>query len=80
VACAVFCTFGIQFYVCLEIVWNAIEGKSLKNPMLANYGLRTGLVIAILMLAVVVPSIAPFISLVGAFCCSTLGLILPVRI
>lgn len=80
IALAVFCTFGLQFYVCLEIVWDSIKEKCTKRPTLVNYVLRTVLVTAAVVLAVSVPTIAPFMGLIGAFCFSILGLIFPVFI
>lgn len=75
---AVFCTFGLQFYVCLDIAWNAIRDNFTKRPQLVNYTMRTVLVTAAVLLAIVVPTIAPFIGLIGAFCFSILGLLVPV--
>ncbi|XP_004519001.1 proton-coupled amino acid transporter-like protein pathetic isoform X2 [Ceratitis capitata] len=80
IALAVYCTFGLQFYVCLEIVWDGIKDKCQKRPVLVNYVLRTVLVTAAVVLAVSVPTIAPFMGLIGAFCFSMLGLIFPVFI
>ncbi|XP_018787888.1 PREDICTED: proton-coupled amino acid transporter-like protein pathetic [Bactrocera latifrons] len=80
IALAVYCTFGLQFYVCLEIVWDGIKDKCKKRPILVNYVLRTVLVTAAVVLAVSVPTIAPFMGLIGAFCFSILGLIFPVFI
>ncbi|XP_051163226.1 proton-coupled amino acid transporter-like protein pathetic isoform X2 [Leptopilina boulardi] len=80
VGAAVFCTFGLQFYVCLDIGWNAIKEKCQKRPILANYIMRTVLVTGSVLLAAAVPTIAPFIGLLGAFCFSILGLLIPVFI
>ena len=80
IALAVFCTFGLQFYVCLEIGWDAIKNKFTKRPMLVNYMMRTVLVTAAVLLAVAVPTIGPFVGLLGAFCFSILGLLVPVFI
>ncbi|XP_077301879.1 solute carrier family 36 member pathetic [Arctopsyche grandis] len=77
---AVYCTFGLQFYVCLEIGWNGIKDKFTKRPMLVNYIMRTVIVSAAVLLAIAVPTIAPFVSLIGAFCFCILGLIIPVLI
>lgn len=77
---AVFCTFGLQFYVCLDIAWNGIKERFQKKPMLANYILRTSMVTGAVLLAVAVPNIGPFISLIGAFCFSILGLLMPALI
>ncbi|XP_055377112.1 proton-coupled amino acid transporter-like protein pathetic [Condylostylus longicornis] len=77
---AVYCTFGLQFYVCLQIVWDGVKDKCTKRPLMVNYVIRTVLVTAAVVLAVAVPSIAPFMGLIGAFCFSILGLLLPVFI
>lgn len=80
ISLAVFCTFGLQFYVCLDIAWNGIKDKFTKRPLLANYVLRTVLVTIAVLIAVAVPTIIPFVSLIGAFCFSILGLMCPVFI
>lgn len=80
IALAVFCTFGLQFYVCLEIGWDAIKANFPNRPTLANYTMRTVLVMSAVLLAVAVPTISPFIGLIGAFCFSVLGLLCPVFI
>lgn len=77
IAVAVYCTFGLQFYVCVEIVWNGIKDKFTKRPDLADYVMRTILTTACVLLAVAVPSIAPLMGVIGAFCFSILGLIAP---
>lgn len=78
IALAVYCTFGLQFYVCVEIGWNAIKDSFTKRPMLVNYVMRTVFVTGAVLLAIAVPTIAPFVGLIGAFCFSILGLIIPV--
>lgn len=80
IALAVFCTFGLQFYVCLEIGWDTIKDKFTKRPLLVNYMMRTILVTASVLLAVAVPTIGPFVGLLGAFCFSILGLMIPIAI
>lgn len=80
IALAVYCTFGLQFYVCLEIGWNSIKEKFTKRPLMVNYVMRTVLVTAAVLLAVAVPTIGPFVGLLGAFCFSILGLLIPVFI
>ncbi|XP_055845721.1 proton-coupled amino acid transporter-like protein pathetic [Episyrphus balteatus] len=80
IALAMFCTFGLQFTVCLEITWNGVKKYMLNGSLLGNYIVRTILVVAAVGLAVAVPSIAPFMGLIGAFCFSILGLIMPVVI
>ncbi|EEB18936.1 proton-coupled amino acid transporter, putative [Pediculus humanus corporis] len=77
IALAVFCTYGLQFYVCLEITWNAIKDYFQKNQKFWEYVVRTLLVTFSVVLAIIVPTISPFIGLIGAFCFSILGLICP---
>ncbi|XP_026727945.1 proton-coupled amino acid transporter-like protein pathetic isoform X2 [Trichoplusia ni] len=77
IAIAVYCTFGLQFFVCIEIMWNGIKHKYTKRPLFANYIMRTLLVLACVGLAVAVPTIGPFMGVIGAFCFSILGLIAP---
>lgn len=80
IALAVFCTFGLQFYVCLEIGWNSLKERFKARPLLANYIIRTVMVVVCVLLAVAVPTITPFVSLIGAFFFSILGLMVPVYI
>lgn len=80
IALAVYCTFGLQFYVCLDIAWIGMKDTFTKRPMLVNYIMRTILVTAAVLLAVAVPTIGPFIGLIGAFCFSILGLLIPILI
>ncbi|ENN75522.1 proton-coupled amino acid transporter-like protein pathetic [Dendroctonus ponderosae] len=80
IAIAVFCTFGLQFYVCLDIGWNGLKDKCTKHPVLGQYMMRTAMVIICVAIAIAVPTIIPFVSLIGAFCFSILGLIVPVGI
>lgn len=77
IAIAVYCTFGLQFFVCIEIMWNSIKDKFTKRPDLADYVMRTIMVTACVLLAVAVPKIAPLMGVIGAFCFSILGLIAP---
>lgn len=77
IAIAVYCTYGLQFYVCIEIMWNCIKEKFTKRPDLADYCMRTIMVTASVLLAVAVPTIGPFMGVIGAFCFSILGLIAP---
>lgn len=80
IALAVYCTYGLQFYVCVEIGWNAIKEHFTKRPLLVNYVMRTVLVTGTVLLAIAVPTIAPFVGLIGALCFSILGLIMPVSL
>lgn len=77
IAIAVYCTFGLQFFVCIEIMWNSLKEKFTKRPELADYIMRTIMVTFCVLLAVAVPTIGPFMGVIGAFCFSILGLIAP---
>ncbi|KPJ06322.1 Proton-coupled amino acid transporter 4 [Papilio machaon] len=77
IAIAVYCTFGLQFFVCIEIMWNCIKDKFTKHPVMADYAMRTVMVTVCVLLAAAVPTIAPFMGVIGAFCFSLLGLIAP---
>ncbi|CAI6359593.1 unnamed protein product [Macrosiphum euphorbiae] len=80
ISLAVFCTYGLQFFVCLEITWTKIKENFEKATVYHNYILRTVLVSFSVAIAVAVPTIGPFIGLIGAFCFSLLGIIMPVLI
>lgn len=40
IALAVFCTFGLQFYVVVEIAWNSMKDNFKQRPLLVNYVVR----------------------------------------
>ncbi|KAE9525457.1 hypothetical protein AGLY_014257 [Aphis glycines] len=80
ISLAVFCTYGLQFFVCLEIIWTKIQENFEKSTMFHNYVLRTVLVTLSVLIAVAVPTIGPFIGLIGAFCFSLLGIVVPILI
>lgn len=44
ISLAVFCTYGLQFFVCLEIAWAKIQDSTEKATTFHNYVLRTVLV------------------------------------
>lgn len=77
---AVFFTFGLQFYVCLDIAWNGIKERYSKSPVMAQYIMRTVMVVICIGIAIAVPTIVPFVSLIGAFCFSIIGLLVPIAI
>ncbi|KAG8263318.1 proton-coupled amino acid transporter-like protein CG1139 [Homalodisca vitripennis] len=77
------CIYGthpLQCYVALEILWGNYIVKYIKNPereFIVEYILRTVCVIITFVGAALIPHIDIMISLVGAFCLSTLGMICP---
>lgn len=78
IAIAIFLTYALQFYVPMEIIWKSVRGNfSEDNKNLAEYGIRISLVVLTVIISIVIPTIGPFISLIGAVCLSTLGLMFP---
>ncbi|XP_044734179.1 proton-coupled amino acid transporter-like protein pathetic isoform X2 [Chrysoperla carnea] len=78
IAVAIFFTYSLQFHVPMEIIWkNAKHNFSTKNEIFGEYGIRIVLVLMTVGIAIAIPNLGPFISLVGAVCLSNLGLIFP---
>ncbi|XP_050333136.1 proton-coupled amino acid transporter-like protein CG1139 isoform X2 [Bactrocera neohumeralis] len=78
IAIAIFFTFTLQFYVPVSIIWKGISHKiSEERKNISEYALRIALVILCGAIAVALPNLGPFISLIGAVCLSTLGMIIP---
>ncbi|XP_023028356.2 proton-coupled amino acid transporter-like protein pathetic [Leptinotarsa decemlineata] len=77
---AVFCSFGLTFYVCIDIVGTAIRKRCVENRITSEYIRRILMVIICVSIAIAMPTIIPFVSLIGAFCFSFLGLLVPVGI
>ncbi|XP_072399590.1 proton-coupled amino acid transporter-like protein pathetic isoform X1 [Diabrotica undecimpunctata] len=76
IAVAIFCTYALQFYVPMEIIWKAVK-NNFNRKTLAEYSIRASLVIVTVVMAILIPNLGAFISLVGAVCLSMLGLIFP---
>lgn len=77
IALAIFLTYALQFYVPNEIIWRSVKGYFGKHETIGQYCVRIGLVVLTVLVAVAVPNLGPFISLIGAVCVSTLGLMFP---
>ncbi|XP_015121467.1 proton-coupled amino acid transporter-like protein pathetic isoform X1 [Diachasma alloeum] len=77
IAIAIFCTYGLQFYVPMEIIWKNLKCHFGARKLYVEYIVRIILVICTVGVAIAVPNLGPFISLVGAVCLSTLGLMFP---
>lgn len=81
IAVAIFFTYALQFYVPMEIIWKALKNNfSSASQNFANYAIRIILVFITVVLAILIPNLGGFISLVGAVCLSMLGLIFPATI
>ncbi|XP_056630452.1 proton-coupled amino acid transporter-like protein pathetic isoform X2 [Diorhabda carinulata] len=76
IAVAIFFTYALQFYVPMEIIWKAVK-NNFQRKALAEYSIRFSLVTLTVVLAILIPNLGAFISLVGAVCLSMLGLIFP---
>ncbi|XP_033191566.1 proton-coupled amino acid transporter-like protein pathetic isoform X2 [Bombus vosnesenskii] len=77
IAVAIFLTYGLQFYVPMEIIWKNLKQYFSSRKLLGEYLVRILMVIFTVGVAIAIPNLGPFISLVGAVCLSTLGLMFP---
>nr|XP_012146268.1 PREDICTED: proton-coupled amino acid transporter 4 isoform X3 [Megachile rotundata]XP_012146269.1 PREDICTED: proton-coupled amino acid transporter 4 isoform X3 [Megachile rotundata] len=77
IAVAIFLTYGLQFYVPMEIIWKNAKQYFGSRKLLGEYAIRIVLVIFTVGVAIAIPNLSPFMSLVGAVCLSTLGLMFP---
>ncbi|KAK3577264.1 hypothetical protein CHS0354_030549 [Potamilus streckersoni] len=78
-AVSIFISYGLQFYVPIEIIWPWLEQKS-NSRRYRRYGERIFRIIMVLItfgIALLVPHIDLLISLIGAFAGASLALILP---
>ncbi|XP_046390627.1 proton-coupled amino acid transporter-like protein CG1139 isoform X2 [Ischnura elegans] len=73
-------TFAVQAYVAVDILWNYyLKPILIKNPhlRLIEGVVRALIVLVCFALAAAIPELGLFISLFGAFCLSSVGLIYP---
>ncbi|XP_039287467.1 proton-coupled amino acid transporter 4-like [Nilaparvata lugens] len=72
-------SYTLQFYVPIKIIWPHVERKfaPMKHPVLCEKLFRTAFVIGTYFVALTVPHLGHFISLIGAVCGTTLALIFP---
>ncbi|XP_054268247.1 proton-coupled amino acid transporter-like protein pathetic [Macrosteles quadrilineatus] len=78
VALAILCTYGLQIMAAAQVVWKAMESHvSKENQDFAYYTMRVLMVIGHVISAILVPQLAPVISLIGAVGLTMLGLALP---
>lgn len=77
IAVAIFLTYSLQFYVPMEIIWKNLKQHFGARKLFVEYGIRTAIVTGTVIIAIAIPNLGGFISLVGAVCLSTLGLIFP---
>ncbi|KAL1517831.1 hypothetical protein ABEB36_001547 [Hypothenemus hampei] len=82
---AIYISYGLQGYVPVQIMWSnyiakRLEDASEKKKTFYEYLLRIVCVIITFVLAISVPLLGLFISLVGSFCLSALGIAFPALI
>ncbi|XP_055382276.1 proton-coupled amino acid transporter-like protein CG1139 [Condylostylus longicornis] len=77
-AIAILFTYGLQFFVPMDILWRKIQHKIPENRHnITQFVLRSGIIFITGGIAAGVPKLEPFISLVGAVFFSLLGLFVP---
>lgn len=74
---AILFTYGLQFYIPMDILLRKIENRIAKRRNVSEIVIRTGIMIVMGCLAIAVPDLEPFISLVGAVFFGSLGLFVP---
>ncbi|XP_054275982.1 proton-coupled amino acid transporter-like protein pathetic [Macrosteles quadrilineatus] len=77
IAVAIFLTYSLQFHIPIEIIWKGVKHKFANHLVLGECCVRVVFVTITVLVAVLIPHLGPFISLVGAVCLSFLGLMLP---
>ncbi|KOC59052.1 Proton-coupled amino acid transporter 4, partial [Habropoda laboriosa] len=81
IALAVLFTYGLQCFVPLDIIWNSMKDKcSHKYQGLCQIMLRICTVLFTVGVALLVPELEPFISLVGSVFFSILGVTIPATV
>lgn len=78
IAIAILFTFGLSFYIAMDIFWKKVQNRiSKERHNLMQIVFRSGIIMVLGAFAIAVPDLEPFISLVGAVFFSTLGLLVP---
>lgn len=77
-ALAILFTYGLQFYVPVDILWRKVQHRiPAERHNVAQITMRTGIILITGAIAAAVPKLEPFISLVGAVFFSILGIFVP---
>lgn len=77
VAIAILFTFGLQFYIAIDILLRKLMTNVTKSRNLWETAIRTAALIIMGGIATAIPDLEPFISLVGALFFGSLGLLAP---
>ncbi|XP_023309199.2 proton-coupled amino acid transporter-like protein CG1139 [Lucilia cuprina] len=73
-------SYALQGYVTADIIWHKYLSKRVKDTskhVLFELLIRAGIVLLTFCAAILVPDLSLFLSLVGSFCLSILGIIFP---
>ncbi|KPJ11145.1 Proton-coupled amino acid transporter 1 [Papilio machaon] len=78
-AFSIFLSFGLQFYVPMNIVWPYVKSKLTSDYALKHGEAATRVIMVFItfVLAAIIPNLSGIISLVGAFSSSALAIIFP---
>ncbi|XP_017860799.1 PREDICTED: proton-coupled amino acid transporter-like protein CG1139 [Drosophila arizonae] len=76
---AIFCSYALQGYVTIEIIWHSyMTPRPMDSATLwVEYLMRMAMVVASVLCAIAYPDFGLLLSLVGSFCLSQLSLIYP---
>ncbi|CAB0007499.1 unnamed protein product [Nesidiocoris tenuis] len=75
---AIFCSYPLQCFVAIEVMWtNYLSLKVTKNNTLWEYVFRFVFTLCTGLVSLLVPRLDLIVSLVGAFCLSLLGFVIP---
>lgn len=78
IALAILFTFGLQFFVPMDILWRKLQNRVSKDKHnRTQVILRTAIIIIMGGIGIAVPNLDPIISLVGAVFFSVLGILVP---
>uniref|UniRef100_A0A182P7V6 Amino acid transporter transmembrane domain-containing protein n=1 Tax=Anopheles epiroticus TaxID=199890 RepID=A0A182P7V6_9DIPT len=80
IATGVLLGYALQFFVAIMIMWPMVESRvalARKHPVRCEMVFRIMMVLVTFLIAECVPNLGAFISLIGAFCSSSLALMFP---
>ncbi|XP_055913604.1 proton-coupled amino acid transporter 1 isoform X2 [Eupeodes corollae] len=81
-ALGVFFGYPLQFYILIQIMWPGVKDSinCTKRPLMGELFFRTLMVLLTFFVALIVPALGLFISLIGALCSTSLSLLIPVMV
>lgn len=81
-ALGVFIGYPLQFFILIQITFPGIRDtmNCTKRPLMAELFYRTIMILLTFVVALIVPELGLFISLIGALCSTSLSLLIPVMV